>query len=130
VARDFNHATINGYRSGFEAKVAEQLVKLGLPANYEPFVIQYDQPLTRRKYTPDFQLPNGIIIETKGRFLSDDRKKHLLVQAQYPSMDLRFLFQNPNARISKASSTTYAAWCEKHGFKYAKGPLIPKEWLT
>ena len=129
VARSFNRGIVNGYRSGFEAKVADQLIALGIPVNFEPFVIHYDQPVQKRRYTPDFALPNGIVIETKGRFQSDDRKKHLLVQAQYPDMDLRFLFMNPNARLSKASATTYAAWCDKHGFKWAKGPHIPKEWL-
>ena len=29
-----------------------------------------------RHYTPDFILENGIVIETKGRFVSNDRRKH------------------------------------------------------
>ena len=73
-------------------------------------------------------LPNGIIVETKGRFTPADRQKHLLVQKQFPELDIRFVFSNPNQKINKGSKTSYAMWCEKNGFLYAKG-LIPKEWL-
>ena len=31
-------------------------------------------------YTPDFVLPNGVIIETKGRFVAADRRKHLEIK--------------------------------------------------
>jgi len=86
-------------------------------------------PERKATYTPDFILDNGIVIESKGLFTSDDRKKHRLVQSQYPDLDLRFVFSNPNQKISKGSKTTYAMWCEKNGFKYAKS-LIPKEWLS
>jgi hypothetical protein len=86
------------------------------------------KPEKKAKYTPDFLLPNGIIVETKGRFLTEDRQKHLLIQAQHPELDIRFVFSNSRARISKASSTTYAMWCEKHGFRYAD-KLIPQAWL-
>ena len=30
-------------------------------------------------YTIDFTLPNGILVETKGRWVAEDRKKHLLM---------------------------------------------------
>jgi N-acetylmuramoyl-L-alanine amidase len=46
-------------------------------------------------------LPNGIIIESKGRFLTADRQKHLLIKQQHPQLDIRFVFQrsaNPIAR--------------------------------
>ena len=91
--------------------------------------IEYTRPARQSKYTPDFVLTNsGIIVETKGRFMTDDRAKHLLLKAEHPHLDIRFVFSNPKQRISKASKTTYAMWCEKHGFKYAKGS-IPIEWL-
>lgn len=81
-----------------------------------------------RKYTPDFILPNGIIIETKGRFITADRKKHLLVKAQHSDLDIRFVFSRSANRISKQSRTTYAQWCESKGFKYAD-KRIPEAWL-
>ena len=117
-----------GYRSGLEDEIAAQLQALGIDPQYEKFRIKYEQPVKRRTYTPDFLLPNGIFVETKGRFTSDDRQKHLLLKEQYPDLDIRFVFSNPNARLSKTSKTTYAMWCEKHGFQYAKGE-IPEAWL-
>lgn len=116
-----------GYRSGLEDRISEQLTDLSVPFKYEQFKIKYEVHEIRT-YTPDFELPNGIIIESKGRFVAADRKKHLLVQKQYPSLDIRFVFSNSRAKISKGSKTTYAMWCEKNGFQYAD-KLIPKEWL-
>ena len=117
-----------GFRSGLEEKVGQQLEDKGINVEYETQKIKYMEPAKERTYTPDFVLPNGIIIETKGRFVTTDRKKHLWIKEQYPKMDLRFVFQNPNARIYKGAKTRYSDWAEKNGFKYAKG-LIPGEWL-
>lgn len=118
-----------GFRSGLEEKVAEQLNKLGVEYTYEQLRLRYMKPASTHTYTPDFQLPNGIIIETKGRFLLADRQKHILLKKQHPELDIRFVFSNSRTKISKTSSTTYAKWCEKEGFKYADKE-IPKEWLT
>lgn len=116
------------YRSGLEDKVAEQLRDAEIDADYEKYQISYEIPATSHHYTPDFVLPNGIIIETKGIFDVDDRKKHLLIQAQYPKLDIRFVFSSSKARIYKGSKTTYADWCSKYGFKYADH-YIPDKWL-
>lgn len=115
-----DHALKEGWRSGLEEDVAKKLTSKGVSYRYEAKedVVRYEQPARMARYTPDFALPNGIIIETKGRFVTKDRQKHLLIKAQHPGLDIRFVFSNPNARISKESSTTYAMWCEKHGFKY------------
>lgn len=96
---------------------------------YEACVLPYLQPEKSRTYTLDFALPNGVGIETKGRFVTSDRQKHLWIQAQYPVLDLRFVFGNANARISKQSKTTYAMWCESHGFLYAHRH-IPASWFS
>lgn len=117
-----------GYRSGLEEDIGNQLKELGIAAEYEPFKIPYVVPVTSRTYTPDYILPNGIVIESKGRFTLEDRKKHILIKDQMPSLDLRFVFTNPKGKIRKGAKTTYADWCEKHGFKYAKRE-IPSEWL-
>jgi hypothetical protein len=118
----------HGWRSGLEEVVAEQLRSGGTAFLYEPFGIPYTQPEKLRKFTPDFVLPNGIVVETKGRFVTADRQKHLLLKAQYPDLDLRFVFSNSRARISKQSKTTYAVWCESKGFLYAD-KRIPQEWI-
>ena len=116
-----------GYRSGLEDRISKQLKALSVPVKYEEFKIKY-QVNEVRTYTPDFELPNGIIIESKGRFVVADRKKHLLVQKQHPDLDIRFVFYNSRGKINKGSKTTYGMWCDKHGFLYAD-KLIPEEWI-
>lgn len=117
-----------GFRSGLEEQVAAQLQTAGVKCDYESIKIAYEKPARVSKYTPDFPLSPTLIVETKGRFVTEDRQKHLLVKAQHPELDIRFVFSNSKARISKTSSTTYAAWCEKHGFQYAD-KRIPEAWL-
>jgi hypothetical protein len=121
-------ALANGWRSGLEDAVGAYLEAKGIPHHYEELVIPFEQPPKPRKYTADFYLPNGIVIETKGRFVTADRQKHLMVKKQHEDLDIRFVFSNPNQRIAKKSETTYAKWCESKGFKYAK-VIIPDAWL-
>jgi hypothetical protein len=99
----------------------------GTKSKYESLKIPYIKPATKHRYTPDWELPNGIIVEIKGRFTQFDRAKHLLIKDQHPNLDIRFVFKYDN-KIHKNSDTRYSTWCEKHGFLYAfKG--VPKEWL-
>lgn len=117
----------HGYRSGLEERVSKELEEAGVKYEYETQKIKY-RVEEDRTYTPDFILPNGIIVETKGRFTTADRKKHLLIQKQYPKHDIRFVFQNSRAKLYKGAKSTYAQWCDKHGFLYAD-KSIPEEWL-
>ena len=119
----------HGYRSGLEEKISEELKDKNVSFEYETRKIEYIVPEKKSKYTPDFILPNGVIVETKGRFVSADMKKHLLVKQQHPELDIRFLFQNSKNKIRKGSKTTYADWCIKHGFLFAD-KTIPDDWLT
>lgn len=119
---------VNGYRSGLEDRIAAELDEAGVQYTYEEEVIRYVKPERSARYTPDFVLKNGIIVETKGRFLTADRQKHLLIKAQHPEKDIRFVFSNSKTKISKQSKTTYADWCEKHGFLYAD-KSVPRNWL-
>jgi hypothetical protein len=128
MPQTINKAFIKGYRSGLEAKISASLKEQGLPVYYETIKVPYRDD-SIHTYTPDFLLPNGIIIETKGRFTSGDRVKHLRVKEQQPDLDIRFVFQNSRNRLSKASRTTYAKWCEQHGFLYADKE-IPQEWIS
>lgn len=121
-------AEAEGYRSGLEEKIAEQLRKAGLPVTYEQHVLKFTQPQKPRTYKPDFILPNGIVIESKGRFVTADRQKHLFIKADHPALDIRFVFSNPNAKIGKTSKTSYAMWCGKNGFLFAHR-WIPQEWI-
>lgn len=115
------------YRSGFERDIAAQIRNKGIPLLYETDKVEYQKEPSN--YKPDFKLPNGIYVETKGRFTSADRKKHLLVKEQHPELDIRFVFQNPRVKLSKASKTTYGEWATKHGFTWAE-KWIPQDWFT
>ena len=61
---------------------------------YETQKIPFLQPEKKRSYTPDFWLPNNIVVETKGFFTVQDRQKHIWIKEQYPKLDLRFVFSN------------------------------------
>ena len=116
-----------GYRSGLEQDTAKFLKKRGIGFTYEEMKIKWVDPKTKT-YTPDFVLDNGIIIETKGRFISPDRAKHLAGRDQYPELDIRFVFTNSKSKLYKGSKTTYGMWCNKYDFKYADR-YIPEAWL-
>ena len=114
------------YRSGFEQTLANQLKRSGVAFEYETVKLEYQKIAT---YTPDFILPNGIIIEAKGVWTVEDRTKHLLVREQHPHLDIRLVFMNASNKIRKGSDTTYARWCEKKNILYAH-KTIPKSWLS
>ena len=116
-----------GYRSGLEQDTAKFLKKRRIGFTYEEMKIKWIDPKIKT-YTPDFVLDNGIIIETKGRFISPDRAKHLAVRNQHPELDIRFVFTNSKSKLYKGSKTTYGMWCNKYDFKYADR-YIPEAWL-
>lgn len=117
------------FRSGLEASVAQQLDSLKVNYDYEKLVLNYTRPAKAHKYTPDFVLNNGVIVECKGRFLTADRQKMILVKQQNPLADIRFVFSNAQTRISKLSKTTYAMWCDRNEFMWAD-KFIPNDWIT
>ena len=79
------------YRSGLEEEAAAFLKSRQKKVEYEKLKIEWED-LAYRKYTPDFILPNGILIESKGLFTPVDRRKHLLIKKQHPKLDIRFVF--------------------------------------
>jgi len=118
---------VGQYRSQLEAKIAAELTAAGVPVEHETLRVPYID--TRSKYyLTDFILPNGIVIESKGYFVSSDRAKHRMLKEQHPSLDLRFVFAKPHNRISKQSTTTYAVWANTHGFKWAT-LSVPQSWI-
>lgn len=118
-----------GYRSGFEERLAKESADKGHKVQFEAFKIEYKVPAKVALYTPDFPLENDVIIESKGRFTSADRQKHKHIKATHPDLDIRFVFANPKTKLSKRSPTTYADWCDKHGFLYA-AKSIPDAWFA
>jgi hypothetical protein len=116
------------YRSGLEDQIATFLKANQKELRYEKLKIEWED-LRYRTYTPDFELDNGIIIETKGMFDNEDRRKHLAIKEQHPELDIRFVFSNANAKLYKGAKSRYCDWCDKNGFKWAHR-VIPQEWLT
>jgi hypothetical protein len=132
-----------GFRSDFERRVAANLDAVGCDYDFEckGELVEW---VLEKTYLPDFILPNGIIIETKGRMDGDDRTKHLCIREQYPEKDIRFLFQRDNPLTNKRRRKkatllnkdgtprkvqTYSSWCEKNGFLYAIGTVVPQSWI-
>ena len=116
----------------FDSKFEEKVWK----ASRKGYTEYHPSPLhftSWRTYTPDFLLQTKrrtrIFVETKGYFTPADRGKMLLVKEQHRGFDFRFVFMNAKNKLSKKSKTTYAQWCDKHGFKWAEG-CIPEAWYN
>lgn len=116
---------MSNYRSGLEAKLGGLLEKNNTPFLYEAEKLEY---VIHAKYTPDFFLPNGVILEAKGFFKPADRRKMLAVKEANPELDIRFVFQRNNT-LAKTSKSTYGDWADKHGFLWCIYPHLPEEWL-
>ena len=112
------------FRSEFEACVARSLTASGTPFTYEEDSVTY---LKEAKYTPDFKLANGVMVEVKGFFKASDRTKMLLIKSQHPELDIRLLFQRASNKLGKGSKTTYGEWATKNGFKWSE-KTIPAHW--
>lgn len=119
----------NPYRSGLEGKMATLLKGLRVDFKYEDKtqILHYERPATFHKYYPDW-IVEGMVLETKGIWLPDDREKILFVIGQNPGIDLRMVFQNPKLPIYKGSKTTYAMWCDKKKIKWGTLADVP-QWI-
>jgi hypothetical protein len=128
-----------GKRSIGEVRFAADHLEIhkGLDYGYEVDTFEYRVEETR-KYTPDFTLilrkpttrskGKVIYIEYKGVLDQHARKKMLLVKEQYPSLDIRLVFQRGANKIYKGSKTTYMMWAKQHGFIAADNE-VPLSWL-
>jgi len=116
--------TSNKYKSHFEKEFAKDLKQKKIVFTYETLTVDYEITCT---YKPDFIL-NNFIVETKGYFSKEDRRKHIAIKKKRPDLDIRFCFQNSKTKLSKAkNSISYADWCTRHGFQYCD-KFIPKDW--
>ena len=130
-------------RSKYEDTLTANLDKNNKEYHYEEFSLEYT---VKHKYTPDFVLPNGIIVEAKrgeGVFVpvgkrggfykrsldSEARGKMLKVKRQYPELDIRLVFPR-DFKLQDLKTTPKASqWCKKNGFKYHIGNTIPESWF-
>lgn len=121
-----------GIRSGLEDKAKECLDENEIKFEYETLKLTYTIPESIHSYKPDFIFPNKenpqMIIETKGRWMSDDIKKMKLIKEQYPDLDIRMVFTNSKTKIRKGSPTSYADKCKQLNIKCAD-KVIPQEWI-
>jgi len=113
------------FKSKFEHSVYTIARASRKKLDYEPKSAIIDYTIAFR-YQPDFILPNGIIIETKGRLDVWDRRKMIAVKNQHPDLDIRFVFQKASMKLSRGGKT-YGEWCDTYGFPWAEG-CIPIEW--
>ena len=74
----------NGWRSGLEESLASDLHSKGVSFEYEEHRLPYKVPSRIAHYTPDFYITTKsgkvIVVESKGRFVTADRQKMLLVK--------------------------------------------------
>ena len=119
------------FRSKSEEKIYNLLKEKNIPCEYEKGKIEYEW-LENKTYVPDFFLLEiGIILEVKGRFVREDRKKHLFIRKQKPELDIRFIFDNPKAKLYKGGKMTNGSWCDKYKFKYSSlREGVPEEWIN
>ena len=117
-------------RSHYEDRVEAKLKAGNIKFDYEADKVSYT---IDHVYNPDWRVfredGSSFIVETKGKFDPDDRRKMLAVKEQHPGLDIRMLFMRNNP-IRKGSKTTYVDWCKKNGFECAVGEDIPADWMN
>ena len=71
------------FKSGLEEKVSDLLCELGVDYDYESVSFAYT---IQHLYTPDFILPNGVVLETKGDWRPEARRKVRQVIEENPDI--------------------------------------------
>ena len=117
-------------RNKSEKRIWDVLRKTGR-AKYEPEKLAYTLECL---YLPDFTLEKKktkgkIYLEYKGKFDAIVRRKMKAVKMQHPDKDIRIIFHNADAKISKGSDTTHGEWAEKNGYLYSHRD-VPKDWMS
>lgn len=118
---------VTKFRSKFEEKLYNEAIEQDVKLRYEPDKDKLPY-VVEGKYLPDFVLSNGIIIEAKGLFDYQMRRKMLAVKKANPDRDIRLVFMRAGNKLAKTSKMTYAGWAEYHGFPWAEGS-IPLAWI-
>lgn len=134
---------MNEYRSKFEMRIADDMMRRGIAFEYEKELLQYykkkpmavcqdcgsGEVLEEHWYNPDFYLPKqGIYIEAKGKFTPKDRSKMLAVMEYHLDKDIRMLFMYDNW-MTKKKLKKYGGWCDDNAIQWAVGDSVPEEWV-
>jgi hypothetical protein len=134
-----------GWDSAFEQQISDHLRGLEIPFEYERESLVFVKTISKsvcrecgskrcgqeRVYTPDFFLPDGVILEAKGYFDPSARARHKLIREQHPRLDLRLVFQRNHIIQSSKNKIRYSNWCEDNDIKYwvCDVQLPSLEWL-
>ena len=134
MSRKYNTKHRRGrFRSIFERRVADYFKEEGIKWKYEEIKFAYYQQQTwkmtcpncgatspvlkKRTYTPDFILPNGTLIEVKGRLTSTERSKLISIQEYHPELDLKLVMENDRQTGLKRYPMN-SDWLSAHGFDF------------
>lgn len=125
-----------------QTDIYDALKRNGIPFYYretcprgEEIALLFDQPDRSRpnRYYPTFVVTDDegkrVVIQQKGRFITADRQKLILLKQQHPEIEFRIVFTRSKTRISTMSTTTYAAWCERYSFQYCDS-VPSKAWIS
>ena len=136
---------IGRYRSMSEKYAANQLEAAGIEYKYERTKFEYyvssklklDCPKCgpisggriRKWYLPDFELPNGLFMEVKGRLTPRDKRKMEAVRKYHPTVPIAMLFDNDRMlEGANPGKLRYGDWANKQGIPWAVKE-IPDEWI-
>ena len=103
-------------KSGLEREFAELCLKHGVNPEYEAKRFEF---VRIGHYTPDWKINDKLFIETKGYFSPRNRGDLLSFREQHPDVEIFLVFSQPNNRLTSRSKTTYAAWADRHGFRWS-----------
>ena len=135
------------YRSQFEFAFAVWLYQNNINFSFESEKLIWHKKITTsiccecssnkifqvKKYTPDFFLENGVILELKGKLTPENRTKMISVVKEHPTLDIRMVFYRDNKIKGVKSYDSYSSWAKLNGIKYhvvgdSKKPTIPISW--
>ena len=116
------------FKSELEKRVSQKLKDYKYECTRYPYTSSHI-------YTPDFTNPNvnDICIEVKGYFrTSQEAKKYVDITTSNPSLEIVFLFDNPDTRMPGAKRRkdgtyrTMKDWAAKYNFKWFTMETINK----
>ena len=117
-----------GFRSKFEASLADWFEKNNILYEYEPCKIKYTVPAVDRNYTPDFRI-GDVLYEAKGFWDFQSIMKMKLLKDQCRATPIRLIFQNPNTKIRKGSPTSYGSLATKMGYEWIDAKQLTQDFF-
>lgn len=127
-----NRGNKKGVLKNKQEKLVNDLLveQCGKGVQYEKIPFEYTVPEKKHVYTPDFVVKKSkLIVECKGRFMTDDRQKMICIKEQYPDWRVCMFFTSMYRPLYKGSKSTYKDWCDKYGIECTDIKAgLPKDW--